>query len=240
MAARTKKTSPGTRLLIGASVLDTARTIDTRLVRERLQRFEQAHRSYVSAQRRVDAAASQIEALQARLAQLETVGDDAIEQHACELTADHQPRKTPFEAYGGPPPGTLIHLPCAQKTAAVHHIVAVLRSKGATEAVTRAADAADKVATDMDAASLSLTKLQESARKARRLRDGVGQTWEATLAALRRDAQAAAEEGAPDLFTALFPPPVKPTGKTKPAEESATEAPATTPTTGPMTTPNAA
>jgi hypothetical protein len=90
------------------------------------------------------------------------------------------------------------------------------------------------VALDMDEALAALAKLQENSRKARRVRDAGGQNWESALAALRRDAQAAAEEGSPDLYTTLFPPVTKGAGKTKPPEEAPTTAPT------PATTPNAA
>src|SRR5258705_2360139 len=121
MAARIKKTtSPGTRLQIGATVLDGARAVDTRLVRDCLQRFEQAHRSYVSAHRKVDAAESQIRTVQARLAQLDTLANDAIEELVRRLVADGEPIKAPFEALGRPPRGTLIHLRFAPKAATIH------------------------------------------------------------------------------------------------------------------------
>jgi hypothetical protein len=58
MADRTKKARPGMRLQLGASVLAAARALDTRLVKDGLGRFEQAHRDYVDAQRKVDAAQS--------------------------------------------------------------------------------------------------------------------------------------------------------------------------------------
>jgi hypothetical protein len=226
-----KKTSPGTRLDVGASVLAAARAIDTRPVQDRLRRFEQAHRSYVGAQRKVDVAQSQIRAAQARLVELDVAQNEAIEELARALVSDRQPRSTPFDAFGAPGPGTLTHLPLAQKPAAVHGLVAaIVRSHGTSDATTRAAEAADKAARDLDEALPPLAKLQANIRDARRMRDAVGQTWEAAITALRRVARAAEDEGAPDLYGTLFAPATKAGNKTKAPEEPAspTETPAAT------------
>lgn len=233
MAARMKKTSPGTRLQLGASVLAAARAVDTRLVKDRLRRFEQAHRSYVNAQRKVDAAESQMRAAQARLAELDAVQDDAVEMLARALVADDQPRGNPFDAFGAPAPGTLIRLAFAEEAEAVHQLVAaVLRSKGVSEATTRAAEGADKAARAVEQALAPVAKLQDSVRDARRTRDAVGQAWESALAALRRGTRAAADEGAPDLHATLFPPVARTATKTQTPQEAAptdSQAPAATP-----------
>jgi hypothetical protein len=48
----------------------------------------------------------------------------------------------------------------------------------------------------------------------------LGQGWESALAALRRGARAAADEGAPDLYATLFPPVARAvTTKSKAPEE---------------------
>jgi len=235
MAARMKKTGPGTRLQLGASVLAAARAVDTRAVTERLRRFEQAHGSYVSAQRKVDAAESQLRAARARLAELDAVQDDAIETLARALVADGHPRGNPFADFDAPAPGTLMRLAFEEEAAAVHQLVAsVLRTKGAREATTQAAQAADEAATVVEQALAPVATLQDGIRDARRTRDALGQAWESALAALRRGTRAAADEGAPDLHATLFPP-VPRASKAKAAEESTPiEPPA------PTATPNAA
>src|SRR5436309_2391929 len=98
MARSKRKNGSGTRLQIGAGVLSAARAIDTRLVKGRLGRFERAHRAYVAAQRKVDAAESRRTA-QARLAECDAVQDEAVETLARALVADGQPRGNPFEAF---------------------------------------------------------------------------------------------------------------------------------------------
>ena len=230
MAAKMKKTSPGTRLEVGATVLAGARGADTSAVADRLERFEQAHRVYVAAQRKVDAADEQVRAVQTRVAQLDTVANEAIEALACALAMNGQPRKTPFDAFGVPGPGRLTHHSPPHKATAVHQLVGgVLRHKGTTDTTKAAAEALEKAATDLEEALAPIVKLQATARDARRTRDAIGQKWESALTTLRRGALATSEE----LYTMLFQPAAKP-AKTKAAEEAPTDAPT------PSATPNAA
>ena len=230
MATRLRTTSPGLRLQIGASVLSAARAVDTRLVKDRLGRFERVHRSYVNAQRKVDAAESQLRAAQARLAECDAVEGEAVETLARALVADGQPRGNPFDAFGVPAPGTLTRLPFGEEADAVHQLVgAVQRSKDVSKTTIQAAEAADKAAGVVEKALGPVTKLQESVRDARRTRDAVGQGWESALAALRRGARAAADEGAPDLYATLFPPVARAVTKSKAPQEQ-TPAVTTTPT----------
>ena len=94
-----------------------------------------------------------------------------------------------------------------------------------------AAQAADKAAIVVEETLAPVAKLQDSVRHARRMRDALGQGWESALAALRRGAHAAADEGAPDLYAALFPP-TRATTKSKAPEEqvpTATEPPTAAP-----------
>src|SRR2546427_960894 len=142
-----KKGSPGMRLELGASVLSAARAVDTRLVKDRLDRFAGVHRTYVNAQRKVDAAEAQLRAAQAHLAECDAIQDEAVETLAKALVADGQPRGNPFDAFGAPAPGTLMRLPFPEEAAAVHQLVmAVQRNKTVGKATIQAAQAADKAA----------------------------------------------------------------------------------------------
>lgn len=233
MAARVRTTSPGTRLQLGASVLSAARAIDTRLVRTRLGRFERVHRNYVNAQRKFESAESQFRAAQTQLVDCDAIQDEAVENLARALVGDGQPRGNPFEAFGAPAPGTLTRLPFAEAPQSVHQLVAtVQRSKGASKGTIEAAEAADKAATVVEEAVATAAKLQDAVRHARRMRDALNQGWDSALGALRRGAQAAADEGAPDLYATLFPPMTRASTKTRTPEEqapTATETPTATP-----------
>ena len=229
MATRVRTTSPGLRLQIGASVLSGARAVDTRLVKARLESFERVHRGYVNAQRKVDAAESQLRGAQARLAECDATQDEAVIALAGALIGEGQPYTNAFEAFGVPAPKTLTRLPSAQAVEAVHQLVAaVQRSKGISEATLKAAEAADKAAGVVEEALAPIAKLQDNVRHARRMRDALGQGWESALAALRHDARSAAYEGATELYTVLFPPPRAATKSKTPEEPTtpATEPPA--------------
>ena len=234
MAVRMKNTSPGTRLQLGASVLSAARAVDTRLVKERFQRFEQVHRNYVSAQRKVDTAEDALRAAQTRLAELDLEQDEAVEALACAVATDGAPRKNPFESLGALPPFKLTRLNFAEEAAAIHKlVVTVLRSKTVSEATIKAAKAADKAASTVEQAIVPIAKLENAVRDARRLRDTVGQKWESALAALRRGTRAAADEGAPELDAMLFPPVPRPVQKKKVPDEPAPAVQETPPTPTP-------
>ena len=234
MATRSKS-NRGTRLQIGASVLSAARLVDTRLVKDRLGRFEQMHRTYAAAQRKVDTAEEELSAAEARIVACDAAQDEAVNALAAALAGEGHARRNPFEAFGAPPPSMIMRLPVPEEAGAVHQLVTVIqRSKTASvsKATLAAAQAADKAARAVEEALGPLAKLEENVRHARRTRESVVPGWESALAALRRGTRAAADEGAPDLHARLFPPVVRAAPKSKPPE--AEQPPAVT------ETPNAA
>jgi hypothetical protein len=219
MAYKSQGMTPGMRIKLGASVLAAARAVDTKLVEARLTAFERAHRGYVSAQRRVGTAESHLRAAQVWLAACDRLQDDAVETVARALVADGKPRGNPFEELGVPAPGTLKQLPIAEEAQAVHALVAgVLRLTEASAATREAANEADTAARTAEEALAPMAKLQDDVRDARRMRDALARDWDAALAALRRGCRSAADEGAPHLYGALFPPAVRGAAK-KPVEE---------------------
>jgi hypothetical protein len=241
MATSVKYKSPGTRLQLGASVLTAAKAVDTRLVKDRLQLFEHVHRSYASAQKKVDTAEGSLDAAQRRLAELDQLQDEALEKLACTVATDGAPRKTPFESLGAPPPNKIMRLPFAEEAAAIHQLVVlVLRSKTASEATIKAAKAVDKAASIVEEAIVPIAKLENAVRDARHLRDTVAQKWESAYAALRRGTRAAADEGGPELDGLLFPPIVRPVTKKKAQEEQPAPAVQQAPPATPAPTPAAA
>ncbi|MFI5366608.1 MAG: hypothetical protein ACHQ4J_13400 [Candidatus Binatia bacterium] len=193
------------RLQIGAAIFAAAKAVDTRLVKARLAAFEGAHRSYAEAQHKVDAAEAQLHAAQAKLGQCDVSQNEALEMLARSLIFDGQPRTNPFAAFGPLIPSKAMSLPIADKAKAVHQLVAaVQRSKGASKTTLQAAQAAEKAANALEQALVPVEKLQAVARDTRHTRDAVAQSWESTLAALKRGARAAADDGAPQLYATLF------------------------------------
>jgi len=149
--------------------------VDTRLVKDRLGRFERVHRTFVNAQKKVERRRVQLNAAQARLAECDAVQDEAVDTLARALIADGEPRGNPFDPFGRPAPGTLMRLPFAEEAAAVHKLVAaVQRSKDVSKATIQAAQAADKTAGVVEEALGRSAKLQDTVRDARRTRDASG------------------------------------------------------------------
>ena len=56
----------------------------------------------------------------------------------------------------------------------------------------------------METALLAIEPVEQSLDELRRQRETLGQPWDRALAALRRGAHYATDEGAPGLYTALF------------------------------------
>jgi hypothetical protein len=161
------------RLQQGASLLSAAREVDTRLVKARLQRFEAVHMSYTGAQRKVDAAESELEATLARIEKLDAVQDHALEQLAVALTTDGQPRKNPFAAFGADSPSVIAKARFGEEADEIQRLVAtVLRSKGVGSRTIKAAQAADKAAGVVQEALAGIAEREQAVVDTRRTRDG--------------------------------------------------------------------
>jgi hypothetical protein len=167
-------------------VLSAARLVDTRLVKERLGRFEEMHRTYAAAQRKVDAVEEELAAAQARVAACDAVQDQAVEALAAALAGEGHARRNPFETFGAPSPSVIMRLPFTEEPAAVQQLVAAIegsRTVSVSKATLAAAHAADKAARAVEEAVGPLAKLEDAVRHARRTRDSVVPGWEAPAAA---------------------------------------------------------
>jgi len=241
MATRNTGSTAPWRLRRGESVLSAARAVDTTLLKARLERFERSHQEYVDAHRKVEATEAQLRTVEIRVEGCDAGQNKAIAALAGALITDGQPPGNPFGAFAAPTIGKLTRLPFTQKTKAVHDLVAAVQRDGRLTPVTlKAAEAADKAARAVEQALVPFQKMQQGVREARRMRDVRAQAWDTALAALRFDARAAARDGMPQLYAALFPPS-RPAAKTK--TPAVTPPVAETPAvpTAPVTeTPNAA
>lgn len=221
--------NPSGRLETGAAVLAAAKAVDIELVRPRLKAFAGAHRRYAEAQREVEAADARLQEAQVRLGRCDAAQDEAVEGLARTLVSDGQPRGNPFAAFGTTPSAVKL-MPAAAEARAIRQIVAaVQRQQSVSKATLAATRAAEQAAQKVEAASLLVAKLQQARDNRRGARDHLGQSWEATFAALKRGARAAADDGAPGLYSALFGPSHRSHKKmTKPAP-TPTPTPATAP-----------
>jgi len=227
--------SPGNRLDAGAAILAAARAIDVRLVKLRLAKFERANRAYADAQRKVEAAEAQLRVAQERLSERDVDQDEAVEALARALVAAGRPRANPFTAFGDLAPGAVMRMPFGEEAKEVRRLAAaVQREKSASKLALAAAQAATRAAQAVEAALPAVAKLEVVVREARHTRDAVGQTWESALAALKRGARAAADDGAPELYATLFARLVRPAKRdTKPAPAPSPPEPGPVPATVP-------
>jgi hypothetical protein len=220
---RTRKlgVNPSRRLDVGGAVLAAARVTDIEVVKARLAAFANAHRKFVEAQDQVEAAEAQVREGQVGLARRDAEQDEAVEGLAAALVSRGQPRSNPFAAFGTAAPWTVKKMkPEAQARAIYQLVIAVQGEKPVGKAVLAAAAAAEQAARKAEAAFTALKKLQQKLADTRRVRDTAGQAWDRSLAALKRGARAAADDGAPSLYAALF-------GQlTRPAKKAAKPAPA--------------
>ena len=138
-----------------------------------------------------------------------------MEELARALVADGQPRTNPFAAFDAAAPSIIRQMNFGEEAKAIHALTAVVQGNQAvSKATRRAAQAAEEAANTMEAELVPMDKLQASLRTAREARETAGKTWDTALAALKRGARAAADDGAPGLYTALFGRPSR--SKNKP------------------------
>lgn len=215
--------SPGTRLAIGAVVFAAAKMVATKLITRKLTTFIAAQRSYKAAHRNVEAVEAKMEGLQRSVALHDAEQDEAVEALARELAHEGHGRTNPFAAFGAPSPALIKKRSWAVEAKTIHQLVAtVQRSKTVSQSARDAAGAAERAAVALEAALPQLDALEVTLRDARHKRETAGQTWDTALAALRRAARVAADDGAPGLYPALF-------GRLQQAKPARTTPPETAP-----------
>jgi uncharacterized protein YgbK (DUF1537 family) len=208
--------SAGTQLKSGAAILAAARTVDTRLIKDRLAAFARVQQGYADAHAKVQQGATELEKAQAQFRSEQQRVVDAL---ARALVADGQPLRKPFAAFGPVTMGALTRMPPAAAIKALAELIAALRrSKTLGKVTLQTLPDAEKTARGMEQALARIEVLGTAAGDAHATRDAVKQTWDTALGALKRGARAAADDGAPGLYTTLFARPARPNGKNhKPA-----------------------
>jgi len=194
------------RLKVGAAVLAGAQMVDTTLVKTRIAAVSEALTAYAEAERKVDEVAGRFDTEKLTLAQLGAEHDEAVEKLACCLAADGAPRLNPFAAYDAEGPAAIKSLPPERAARAIRALLAALeRAAGHSDATRAAATRVEELTHQVDAALLPLQAIQDELRAARRMSDVAERRYDTALSALRRAARAAADDGAPGLYAALFP-----------------------------------
>jgi hypothetical protein len=197
--------SPGKRLGSGDRLLEAAKAVDTRAVKERLGRFQRAHQAFRAEQARVEAADDRLRQQQAHVGDADAAQDEAVQTLASALAGDGLPRVNPFKPIGFQAPAVIVKLGYAEEAAVVTRLArAAEKRKGASKATVAAARAAARAAAEVQRTLKDIRPLTEARRAAIARRDASGQEWETAFAALKRGARAAVDDGATGLFAALF------------------------------------
>lgn len=227
MALRKRNVGFVTRLDTGAAILAAANEHETEVIKARLSAFAAVQRRYADAQRKVDEASQQLQAANAHVAVCDSDQNAALAALAGALVADGRPWTNPFAAFGGTTRVAVKRLPPIEKAKAVHRLAAeVKRQTGVSPAALQRADAAEAAAQAVEAALVPLDALHGTLQSMRHRRHAVAQAWDNALAALKRRTRAAADEGAPGLYTALFGALTRPTTRKKAPPAAAAPVPA--------------
>ena len=208
-----------------------AQTVDTKLIKSRMSIFEKAHRDYAAAHARVQAVETRLGGAQIRLGELDVTQDAAVDALARALIVDGKPRSNPFTGLVPLAPAALMKLAFAEEVKAIDQLVSRIKlTKGLSSATLSAAQAATKAARAVEQGLADINKCQAAVRAARHARDAVASTFAIALAALKRGARAAADDGASNLYAALFDRPSRPNGKSAKLAPAPAAAPAPNPT----------
>ena len=118
-----------------------------------------------------------------------------------------------------------------EKAQTIHTLVGLVQEDPTTSLATRGtATALEDAARQMEADLIPYTKLQARRRTARSARTAAGKRWDIALNALKIGAHAAAADGAPGLYDALFGHLTQPKKKKAKAGTQQTTDTAATPT----------
>ena len=203
MKTRRVGKNPGGRIELGAAILAASRVVDTKLVQPRLDAFAKVQASYVGAHDDLAAVEADLQDAQVRLALRAAEQQEVIEVVARAAVTDGQPRGNPFAAFGLEAPYAIKQLSPAEAAKTLQQLVATVQRKTTSKGTLKAAQTAEAAAQAVEKALATVEKLQTAVVTARRLRDDLAEAWETKLAALKRGARAAADDGAPGLYAAL-------------------------------------
>ena len=199
---------PTSRVEAGNHVLDAAEALgaaQTKTIAERLASFKKAHAGYIGADQVVKAADAALRAQQAKVGEADVAQDDGVDALATAAGGEGMPRITPFKPFGFGSPGSIKKMGhTAEAKEAIALAAAVLKHKPALAKSRKAATALAAAGKAVLAAAAPLEGLEAKRKTASSKRAALDLSWEKAFAAVKRGARAAADDGAIDLYDALF------------------------------------
>jgi hypothetical protein len=237
MAILRPRLNPGSRLEAGTYVIERATSVSVKPIKSRFDAFKKSFTQFKSAEAGVSKAVEAADAASAKVAELDTVQDDAVHALAAAMVGDGAPRINPFKPLGFAAPGKLVDIAYEKEVVLVTKLAtAAARAKNASKATKAAAATLIKAAAVVKAALPAMAKADAARAVSIAKREAVGLDFDRALAKLKRAAQVAEDDGAEGLFAALFQvDKARPKKKTKSGSASSSTgaaASASTPTNG--------
>lgn len=208
MATIQTNKGPSSRMAGGEHVLEAASSLDSnekKAIAVRLTAFSKVHGQYAAAHAAVEKADQAVRAQQAKVAELDVTQDECVDALATDAVADGMPRLAPFKALKFKSPSVIKAMGNVDEAKeALSLAAAVMKRKSKMPASQKAANALAKAAKAVLAAAKPIEGLIKKRKAAMSRRDALEQGWEKALAAMKRTARAAADDGHVGLYSALF------------------------------------
>lgn len=207
--------NPASRITAGDAVLAASKTIGIQAIAKRFGLFAKTHRSYLAAQKKVDAAEEKLRAAQARVGECDAEQDDAVYALATVLAGLGLPRTNPFRPLGFEAPSVIAKMGYGVEAKRVIELVAAIGKRKDLAKAVAASKRAKAGALSVQGALKKVPPLKKACDEARTAREALAQPWETAFGALKRAARAADDDGGTELFATLFERTAAPKGKRK-------------------------
>lgn len=197
------KANPQSRIDVGESVIERAKSTSTKPVRKQFAAFTALHRAYKAKAVAADTAEAKAVAAEEKVAEADVDQDAAVDALATARAGEGAARTKPFADLGFDSPTAIKETGYAAEAKLVKKLAAAAAKKGRA-ATKSAARNADRAATAVESALKAVPPLKKAAAAARAQRDALSQSWLTALARLKRATRTAEDDGARGLFAALF------------------------------------
>lgn len=220
--------NPSGRIETGNLVLSAAKSVASAPIAKPLKAFTSAQKAFAAADARVVKADENVRKQQEVVGMRDAMQDQAVDALARQLIASGSPKANPFKPLGFAAPSTLQTMGYGAEAKEARKLASmILKGKKMAKGALEAAALLERTAKEVEVSLKELPALLGARKAAIAARDGAGQAWETTFAALKLGAAFADTQGAKGLHDALF---VKTAPKAKPKKVKAVAAPETTAT----------
>ncbi|MEO6419658.1 MAG: hypothetical protein ABIP39_09645, partial [Polyangiaceae bacterium] len=170
-----------------------------------LKAFASAHKAFAAADARVLKADENVRKQQEVVGMRDAMQDQAVDALARQLIVAGSPKANPFKPLGFAAPSTIQAMGYGAEAKEARRLASIIRKKkGMAKGALEAAALLERTAKEVEVSLKELPPLLDARKAAIAARDGAGQAWETTFAALKLGAAFADTQGAKGLHHALF------------------------------------